>query len=505
MKLRHIIEHMRILSHRGDLDVEIGDIYYDSRKVAAGGLFVAVKGFAVDGHRFIDDAVARGAVAVVVEDDAARTDVVVVRVPDSRAALGDLADAFFGSPSMKLKLLGVTGTNGKTTICYIVEEILRAAGIEPGVIGTINYRYAGKHITPPHTTPESLDLVRLLAEMAAAGTTHAAMEVSSHALDLHRVDTCMFDAALFTNLTQDHLDYHLTMENYFESKARFFRELVDRKKDTASVINIDDPWGTKLVGQAKGRVMTYGLGDGADIRTTAFDADTRGIRGEGITPLGKFRFDTNLLGRHNVYNLLAALGGVLGMGIDLEAAIAGINRRIVVPGRLEPVQGTGGVSVLVDYAHTDDALKNVLSTLAPLAKNRLITVFGCGGDRDKKKRPKMAAAAAAASHKIIVTSDNPRTEDPAAIIEDILVGFDGTDHVRVDADSPLWENARRVYTVIPDRREAIRLAASRAREGDIVLIAGKGHEDYQILGTTKYPFDDRIEAKKAFEERGRNG
>ena len=245
--------------------------------------------------------------------------------------------------------------------------------------------------------------------------------------------------------------------------------------------------------------MTYGLGDGADIRPTAFTADTRGVRGEGVTPYGKFRFESNLLGRHNIYNLLAALGGALGMGIDLETAVSGINRRIVVPGRLEPVEGTGDVSVLVDYAHTDDALTNVLSTLAPLAKGRLITVFGCGGDRDRKKRPKMAAAAAAGSHKVIVTSDNPRTEDPAAIIEEILVGFEGTDYSRVEPGGSFWQDSRKVYTVIPDRREAIRFAVSRAKGGDIVLLAGKGHEDYQIIGTTKYPFDDRLEAKEALD------
>lgn len=505
MKLRRIIGDAEVLSHRGDLDVEISDIFYDSRRVTAGGLFVAVKGFTADGHRYIDDAVGRGAAAIVVQEDIGHPDAVVVRVADSRAALGRLADTFFGSPSMKLKLMGVTGTNGKTTVSYIVEEILKTAGLSPGVIGTINYRYAGKSITPPHTTPESLDLVRLLSDMVEAGTTHAVMEVSSHALDLHRVDTCMFDAALFTNLTQDHLDYHHTMENYFASKARLFRELVNRGKETASVINADDPWARRLIDETSGRVVTYGMGDGADIRPTDLTADTRGIRGEGITPFGKFRFESNLLGRHNVYNLLAALGGVLRMGIDLETAVRGINRPITVPGRLEPVEGTGDISVLVDYAHTDDALANVLSTLAPLTKNRLITVFGCGGDRDRKKRPKMAAAAAGKSHKVIVTSDNPRTEDPAAIIEDILVGFEGTDCLRVDQDSPLRENARKAYTVIPDRRQAIRFAVSQARGGDIVLIAGKGHEDYQIIGTTKYPFDDRIEAKKALDERKRHG
>jgi UDP-N-acetylmuramoyl-L-alanyl-D-glutamate--2,6-diaminopimelate ligase len=505
MKLRRIIGDVDVLAHRGDLDVEINDIFCDSRAVATGGLFVAIKGLVVDGHRYVGAAVERGAAAVVVQEDIDIAGAVVVRVGDSRAALGHLADTFFDSPSMKLKLLGVTGTNGKTTICYILEQILKTAGKNPGVIGTINYRYGATSITPPNTTPESLDLVRLLSGMVGAGMDYAVMEVSSHALDLNRVDSCMFDAALFTNLTQDHLDYHHTMENYFASKARLFRELIGRKKDTTSVINADDPWGRRLIDETKGKVMTYGMGDGADIRPTAFTADTRGVRGEGVTPYGKFRFDSNLLGRHNIYNLLAALGGAFAMGIDLETAVSGINRHIAVPGRLEPVEGTEDISVLVDYAHTDDALANVLSTLAPLAKNRLITVFGCGGDRDRKKRPRMAQAAAAKSDKVIVTSDNPRTEDPAGIIDDILAGFEGTGCTRVDPQNSFWQDTRRVYTVIPDRREAVRFGVSQAQAGDIVLIAGKGHEDYQIIGTTKYPFDDRLEAKAALEQRKRHG
>jgi UDP-N-acetylmuramoyl-L-alanyl-D-glutamate--2,6-diaminopimelate ligase len=406
---------------------------------------------------------------------------------------------------MKLRLVGVTGTNGKTTICYIMEEVFREAGNTAGIIGTINYRYAGKTVVPPRTTPESLDLVRLLSEMVGSGVTHAAMEVSSHALDLGRVDSCMFDAALFTNLTQDHLDYHGTMESYFASKSRFFTQLVGRKKKTTSVINADDPWGKKLLTVVKGDVLTYSLGDTGDIRMTSFSADTGGVRGVGATPFGKFEFSSNLLGRHNIYNLLAALGGALGTGIDLDTAVAGINRKVVVPGRLEPVEGPDGFTVLVDYAHTDDALKNVLSTLAPLAKNRVITIFGCGGDRDKKKRPLMAKAAADLSDKFIVTSDNPRTEDPEKIIDDILEGLAGAQSRRVEPDSPLWRDKKKVYSVIPDRRAAIRFAISKAQRGDIVLIAGKGHEDYQIIGTTKYPFDDRIEAKEALEEKKYDG
>ncbi len=505
MKLDKLIERVGTVKVTGDTAIEIGGIFYDSREVIPGGLFFAVRGLKTDGHNFIDDAVAKGAAAVVVEEDIEIPGVTTVRVPDSRAAMGTFAASFYDHPSMDLKLIGVTGTNGKTTVCYITEEIIRAANKSPGVIGTIDYRYLRKSIVPPHTTPEAADLLKLMREMVESGVTHVAMEVSSHALDLNRVDPCMFDAVVFTNLTQDHLDYHGTMEEYFESKARFFTELINRDKKTVSVINVDDPWGKKLVSRIDGKVVTFGLDRGADIYPAAFESDTGGVWGKIVTPGGSFDFRSNLLGRHNIYNILSAVGAALGAGIEMEAVRRGINGKITVPGRLEAVDRGQDFLVLVDYAHTDDALKNVLSTLKPLTEGRLITLFGCGGDRDKNKRPKMAAAAARLSDRVIVTSDNPRTEEPDKIIEDILEGFEGAEIEKVEPAPGSFEGKGRAYTVIPDRRDAIAFAVSEAKKGDIVLVAGKGHEDYQIIGTKKYPFDDRIEAEKGLKDRGKDG
>ncbi|MBN1573796.1 MAG: UDP-N-acetylmuramoyl-L-alanyl-D-glutamate--2,6-diaminopimelate ligase [Deltaproteobacteria bacterium] len=505
MRLDKLIEGVKTVKVTGDTGVEIGGIFYDSREVIPGGLFFAVRGLKTDGHNFIDDAVAKGAAALVVEEDIAVFGVTTVRVPDTRAAMGYFADRFYDHPSMDLKLIGVTGTNGKTTVCYIVEEIIRAANKSPGVIGTIDYRYLRKSIVPPHTTPEAVDLLKLMREMVEGGVTFVVMEVSSHALDMNRVDQCMFDAAVFTNLTQDHLDYHGTMEEYFESKARFFTELVGREKETVSVINIDDPWGKKLLSRIDGRIVTFGLGKGADIYPKSFESDTGGVRGEIVTPNGSFNFNSNLLGKHNIYNILSAVGAALGAGIGMDAVRRGINGRITVPGRLEAVDRGQDFLVLVDYAHTDDALRNVISTLKPLTEGRLITLFGCGGDRDRNKRPKMAAAAVDLSDKVIVTSDNPRTEEPDKIIEDILKGFEGAEIQKVDPTHGVFGGKDRAYVVIPDRREAIAFAVSEAEKGDILLIAGKGHEDYQIIGTKKYPFDDRIEAEKGLMKRGKDG
>jgi UDP-N-acetylmuramoyl-L-alanyl-D-glutamate--2,6-diaminopimelate ligase len=503
MKLKRLIRDIDVISVSDDSDIEISGLYYDSRKVEPGGLYFAIKGHSLDGHDFIGQSKEKGGVAVVLEKGTGISGMTEVLVGDSRRAMGSIADTFFDSPSMKMKLFGVTGTNGKTTVCYIAEEIFKAAGFDAGIIGTVSYKYAGKSIVPLHTTPESLDLLGLMADMVSEDVTHVAMEVSSHALDQGRVDACMFDSAVFTNLTQDHLDYHGTMESYFDSKARFFEEVANRKKDTLSVINIDDPWGKRLVSHVTGEVLTYGIKGNADISVESYEADMGGVRGDVTTPFGNFSFSTNLLGEHNIYNILAAAGGALGLGIKIDDIASGLNREIRVPGRLEAVSVDGVDArflVLVDYAHTDDALKNVISTLSPLAERRLITVFGCGGDRDRKKRPLMARAAASLSNKVIVTSDNPRTEDPDKIISDILEGFSGVDISEVSVDSPTWDGDEKIFSVIPNRKEAIRLAVRNAKEGDIVLIAGKGHEDYQIIGKTKHPFDDRIEAKDALRE-----
>jgi UDP-N-acetylmuramoyl-L-alanyl-D-glutamate--2,6-diaminopimelate ligase len=505
MKLRELVQNKQDIHLLGDDDIEITDICYDSREVTPGALFFALRGHSADGHAFIDDAKKRGARAIVGERDIHDKNITYVRVPDARRAMGKMARTFFHNPSMKLSVMGVTGTNGKTTVCTIVEKIIRAAEKEPGVIGTISHRYVGKKITPLNTTPESLDLLRLLSDMAAAGVTHAAMEVSSHALDQGRADPLELDAAVFTNLTQDHLDYHGTMEHYFEAKARLFRELINREKHTTSVINCDDAFGARLARETRGDVLTFGMEKSADIHASRYEADTGGVRGEIETPSGTLPFSLNLLGKHNIYNILAAVGGGIGMGLDTDDIARGINGAITVPGRLEIVEGSGEFIVLVDYAHTDDALKNVISTLRPLTEKRLITLFGCGGDRDREKRPLMAARAAELSDKLVITSDNPRTEDPDEIIADIVTGLNGIDITEVDPEDPAWDGDEKVYSVIPDRRKAIRLAIKKARRGDIVLIAGKGHEDYQIIGKTKHPFDDRHEAALALKERKRDG
>ena len=501
MKLSRLIKDMEIVSVDGNMDVEITDIQYDSRLVTPGSLFAALEGFTTDGHRFLSQAAENGARAALVGREVDDAGMTVVRVADTRSALGRAAQIFFDAPSAGLFLAGVTGTNGKTTVALILEEMFLEAQLTPGVIGTISYHYKDTSITPPHTTPQALDLIRLLADMRDNGVTHVSMEVSSHALDQGRADTCMFDTALFTNLTQDHLDYHGDMETYFDSKARFFREIAGRGKETVSVINIDDEWGERLAGEMKQGLVTYGFRSTAGISIRSHQADMEGVRGEIVTPRGSFTFASNLLGVHNIYNIMAAVGGALAANIPLPVISRALGRKIVVPGRLEAVERGQDFLVLVDYAHTDDALKNVISTLRPLTAGRLITMFGCGGDRDKRKRPLMARAAADMSHQVIVTSDNPRTEDPNAIIEDILVGLEDVDITRVEPDSHRWDMDDKLYTVLPDRREAIAFAVNHARIGDIVLIAGKGHEDYQILGTTKYPFDDRLEAARCLDER----
>jgi len=505
MKLSRMIEGLEVVSVHGDRDVEISDIQYDSRLVTPGCLFAALTGFTTDGHRFLPQAQENGASAVLVGKGVDVSGMTVVRVADTRSALGRAAEVFFDAPSAGMFLAGVTGTNGKTTVTLILEQMFLEAGLVPGVIGTISYRYGDTSITPPHTTPQALDLIRLLADMRAGGVTHVTMEVSSHALDQGRAETCMFDTAIFTNLTQDHLDYHGDMETYFDSKARFFREIAGRGKETVSVVNIDDAWGERLASEIKRGLVTYGFKSTSDISVRSHQADMEGVRGEIITPRGSFTFASNLLGVHNIYNIMAAVGGALAANIPLPVVSRSLGRKIVVPGRLEAVERGQDFLVLVDYAHTDDALKNVISTLRPLTAGRLITLFGCGGDRDKKKRPLMAKAAARLSHQVVVTSDNPRTEDPDAIIADILAGFEGVDILRVEPDSHRWDMDYHVYTVLSDRREAIAFAVNRARTGDIVLIAGKGHENYQILGTKKYPFDDRVEAARCLDERLQGG
>jgi UDP-N-acetylmuramoyl-L-alanyl-D-glutamate--2,6-diaminopimelate ligase len=490
-------------------DREILGLCYDSRQVVTGGLFFALKGTSSDGHQFIDTAVKAGAVAVVLEDESfAPAGAGWFKVEDARAAMALVAGEYYGNPTRLLKTVGVTGTNGKTTTTYLVESIMESAGIPTAVIGTVAYRFAGRTIPAPHTTPESVELQKILREMADMGAQGVAMEVSSHALEQHRVDACLFDVGLFTNLTREHLDYHGDMEGYFAAKARLFSELLDPvrgKKNCRAVINIDDPYGERMADAAVCPVIRFGMGNNADVRAEGVVFSADGITGTLVTPQGNAAFTSALVGRFNLANILGAVASGMALDIPLAKVVAGIESAKKVPGRLERVDNELGVTILVDYAHTGDALDNVLRTIREVATGRLITVFGCGGDRDPGKRPVMGALAARFSDLTIVTSDNPRTEDPRAIIEQIVGGIRPLGVKELSSTEVATGFSEKGYTVIESRAEAIRTAINAVAKGDIILIAGKGHEDYQIIGTQKHHFDDREEASRACATRAGRG
>jgi UDP-N-acetylmuramoyl-L-alanyl-D-glutamate--2,6-diaminopimelate ligase len=483
----------------------VREVRDDSRQVEPGDLFVAVPGAAADGKRFVADAAARGAVAIVVEGEPAPELAsfrgVVVTVPSARQALGRIAANRFGTPG-SLSLLAVTGTNGKTTTTYIVESMLRAAGLSPGVIGTVSYRAAGLPgggRPAPLTTPGALALHGLFDEMRAVGTTDVVLEASSHALEQGRLDGCRFRVAAMTNLTQDHLDYHGTMEQYFEAKAILFDRLVDSPGGVA-VTFVDDEAGRRIRARGGGHrrigvARTAGEGGrGADVVVVDRELGAGGTRATMQTPVGRLEIASPLVGEYNLANLALSVAMAIGRGLSADAIVAGA-ADVAVPGRLERVANDRGVLCVVDYAHTPDALERAIGAMRALTRGRLIVVFGCGGDRDRTKRPLMGEIAARDADLAIVTSDNPRTEDPASIVEMILAGVR-----RVGAPElagRALRDARRGTHVEVDRRAAIRLAASAAETGDVLLIAGKGHEDYQILGTTKHHFDDREEAAAA--------
>jgi len=492
MRLRELLSETPGAQVTGPADLEISGIGHDSRTTAPGSLFVCIRGFQQDGHAFIGEAARRGAAAVVVEGDPAGvtipSGITVVRVADTRMALARLAARFFGHPSRRLRLVGITGTNGKTTTAYLVEAILRAAGHRVGLLGTIAYRCGTTTFPGERTTPESSDLQRLLARMRDMGAWGAAMEVSSHSLVLHRVAACEFDVAVFTNLTQDHLDFHGTLERYAEAKARLFRDLGrDRVKPgvAAAVLNADDPWADFMAQRTRGRVIRFSLAPGADVAVRTAQFDLAGIRAGVATPWGPFEVASALVGRHNLANILGAAGACLHLGIPPEAVQAGIANLAAVPGRFEKVEAGQPFGVVVDYAHTPDALERVLTFARKYTRGRLIVVFGCGGDRDRGKRPRMGEVAARLADTVFATSDNPRSEDPDGILAEIAVGFKKT-----------FANAKG-HATIPNRREAIGAALADARGGDLVVIAGKGHETYQILRDRTIPFDDRVVAREA--------
>lgn len=485
----------------GKTDLEIADLAYDSRKVKGNGLFVAVSGYQTDGHRFIDQAIRSGCRAVVVEKEGlpVPSSVTKVTVKNSRRALGRLAALFYGYPASRLQLIGITGTSGKTTTSYLIESILKTAGFSVGVLGTIGYRYGSKRFPAPVTTPESLDLQRLLAEMVQDKVTHAVMEVSSHALDQGRVAEIVFDQAVFTNLSQDHLDYHRDLENYFQAKAKLFHQHLKVKKKGLAIVNQDDPYGQRLWQEWKGPRQDFGI----DKRAAFFPSEVRstlsGIEARIHTPQGDYSVTSPLIGRYNLYNILAAWAVGAGFLLEGEIIRKGIESLGRIPGRMEPVPNKKGLTILVDYSHKPEALRFALLSLKEYGGGRIITVFGCGGDRDQSKRPLMGRIAGELSRLTVVTSDNPRSEDPDKIIRDIEGGLIAQGVPHLDRKELNQIPRSPGYTVIPDRRKAIFLAVSLARPGDIILIAGKGHETYQILGSKVVDFDDREEARKALE------
>jgi UDP-N-acetylmuramoyl-L-alanyl-D-glutamate--2,6-diaminopimelate ligase len=481
-----LLSALPVKSVLGALPAVVTGIGYDSRKVSPGGLFVAVPGLKQDGRQYIGEALARGAVAVVGEgaDPLPGGEVPRILVPSAREALALLADAFFDHPSRALTLIGITGTNGKTTTSFLAESVLRAAGHRTGLIGTIQYRIGDEGTAAGQTTPEAVELQSLLARMRGAGVTAAAMEVSSHALALRRVDGTAFDVGVFTNLTQDHLDFHGTLEAYREAKGRLFRLLAaGGKPGTCAVVNADDPASRSMIEGIAVRTLTFGLHD-ADVRSRRHRSGLDGIRMEVETPAGPVSVTSALVGEHNVMNLLAAVAVGVALGIDAERIARGLGGVRTVPGRFERVEAGQPFLVVVDYAHTPDALERTLATAKRLLppSGRLGVVFGCGGDRDRGKRPLMGAIAARLADRAWITSDNPRTERPEAIIAEIAAGL------------PAGAPAGR-YVTIPDRKAAIRDAIGWARAGDVMVIAGKGHETYQIIGTEVLPFDDRDVAR----------
>ncbi len=471
-------------------DQAITAITYDSRRVVPGSVFVALKGLRADGGAFTEQAASRGAIAVVSEAaPPVGLPIAWLTVSDARLALALLADRFFDHPSRRMPVIGVTGTNGKTTTAYLLAAILDAAGLRAGMLGTVAYRIGGEDREASRTTPEAPDVQQLLSQMLQHGSRSAVMEVSSHALSLKRVDGMRFAAGIFSNLTRDHLDFHDDMEAYFAAKRRLFEML---PADAPGVINLDDPRGAALV-EICGRPVTYAITAAADVTPSHIEMTLSGLRFDVTTPNGVAHITAKLVGRPNVYNILAATATAAALDIPVSAIETGIAGLSGVPGRFEVVSRDGDqVTVVVDYAHTDDALRNLLETARPLSAKRLITVFGCGGDRDRSKRPLMGMVAARLSDVVVITSDNPRSEDPARIIDEIARGIPAGREASTRA--PLIES-------VVDRAAAIERAVAMAGPGDVVLIAGKGHEKYQQIGDRVLPFDDGDVARAALAAR----
>lgn len=488
MRLADILQSVKYSPDSLDADLEIGGLTCNSKNVKPGDIFVAVRGYAENGRKYIHDAAAKGAVVIIADDEFdAPKDVKKILVSDTRAALPVIADNFYGHPSQRLKVVGVTGTNGKTTITYIMESIIRAAGEGAGIIGTIGYRLKGRVLPAMNTTPGAIDLQSMLAEISSSGLKYAVMEVSSHSLDQRRVESVLLDVAIFTNITSEHLDYHKTIDEYFNVKAKIFDRL---KEKGSAVLNFDDDRVASLKIPPGKNVISYAVNKKAFVTAKDIKLSLNESMFTICTPDNRIGIRTGLVGMHNVSNILAAASAALALGFNLDAVKKGVEAVYSVPGRLEPVCAGQPYTVFVDYAHTEDALYKILNLLKEVARNRIITVFGCGGDRDRTKRPLMGKVACRFSDRVIITSDNPRFEDPGAIISQIEEGV---------------KHGFSNYDIVLDRRRAIEMALNLAQGGDIVLIAGKGHENYQIIKDKMFPFDDRQTAMEILRTRGYEG
>ncbi|MDK2918228.1 MAG: UDP-N-acetylmuramoyl-L-alanyl-D-glutamate--2,6-diaminopimelate ligase [Candidatus Petromonas sp.] len=490
MKLGDLLNNVDIQQYFGSKDVNIEGIAYDSRKIKKNYLFVCIQGLRTDGHNYIADAINNGAKAIIIDkiinglsELIDEKNITVIKVKQSRSALSKISSNFFGNPSEKIKVIGVTGTNGKTSITYLLSSILEANNNKCALIGTIQNKISGRVYNTNQTTPESLELQGLFSEMVKEKVDICSMEVSSHSLDLKRVEDICFNIGIFTNLTPDHLDYHIDMENYKNAKLKLFYKTSD-----ANIINIDDAYGAEIYSEIKNLntpVITYGLSKKCDIYAEKIEMHDNFSIFNLVTPKYSGKIRLNIPGLFSIYNILAVISACYSMGYNYDEIVKGISLIKPVQGRFEPVENKKGINVIVDYAHTPDALKNVLSTIKQFAKGKIIVVFGCGGDRDKTKRPLMGKIAYELSDFCIITNDNPRSEDPNSIINDILKGIEA-------------QNGK--YEIILDRREAIKTAIKKANRNDVVLIAGKGHETYQVIKDKVFDFDDKKVAMEFLEE-----
>jgi len=486
MKFNHLFRGVDIVDITGNKFIDITNISYDSKQVKESGLFFAVKGTTYNGADFIDEAIERGATCVVSENDfITYKSVCKARVKDIQKATAKIANNFYNAPSSEMKVIGITGTNGKTTILHMIESILENAGIKTGSIGTINYKIGDKKIPAINTTPSAVMVQRFLSEMLKSNIMNCIMEVSSHSLCQHRVDGVLCSEAIFSNLTPEHLDYHNDMEEYFNAKNKLFDML---KEDGMAILNIDDEYGRRIAKNVKRDFLTYGINKGGDFLATEIDLSVSGSKFKVETPNGTLDINSPLIGYYNIYNILAAIAFAHKREIDANIIVEAINNFTGAPGRLQKVATRrSDFDVFVDYAHTDDALRNVLTALRKIAKGKLLVVFGCGGNRDATKRPQMGKTSAELSDYVFVTSDNPRDEEPAKIIDDIVKGIP-------------TESKR--YKILPDRKKAIEASIKMAKKNDIVLIAGKGHEKYQILKDATISFDDCQIAEEVIFKKG---